>query len=43
MGAKLLAGVAVLLMLLMGAAVAGSCSTYCGVFAGFHWCNTACR
>ena len=40
---KLLAGVAALLMLLAGAALAGSCSTYCGSFAGFRWCNTKCR
>jgi len=30
-------------MLLAGAALAGSCSTYCGSFAGYHWCNTRCR
>jgi DNA invertase Pin-like site-specific DNA recombinase len=40
---KLLAGVAALLMLLAGAALAGSCQTYCGEFAGFRWCNTKCR
>jgi hypothetical protein len=34
---------AVLPMLLAGAALAGSCSTYCGTFAGYHWCNTTCR
>jgi hypothetical protein len=34
---------AVLLMLLAGAAVAGQCQTYCGEFAGFHWCSTTCR
>ena len=43
MRAKLLAGGAALLMLLAGAAVAGSCSTYCGTFAGYRWCNTQCR
>jgi hypothetical protein len=30
-------------MLLVGAALAGSCSTYCGTFAGYRWCNTTCR
>ena len=43
MRTKLLAGVAVLLMLLASAALAGQCSTYCGEFAGFRWCNTRCR
>jgi len=32
-----------LLMLLADAALAGSCSTYCGTFAGYRWCNTRCR
>jgi len=40
---KLLAVVAVLSMLLASAALAGQCQTYCGTFAGFHWCNTRCR
>src|SRR5262249_31839797 len=31
---------AALSMLLAGAALAGSCSTYCGSFAGYHWGNT---
>jgi len=43
MKTKLLVSVAMLLMLLVGAALAGSCSTYCGEFAGFRWCNTRCR
>jgi hypothetical protein len=43
MRAKLLFGVAVLSLLLAGAALAGQCSTYCGNFAGFRWCNTKCR
>jgi len=30
-------------MLLAGTALAGSCSTYCGTFAGYRWCNTRCR
>jgi hypothetical protein len=30
-------------MLLAGAALAGSCSQYCGTFAGHRWCNTQCR
>jgi len=34
---------AMLAMLLAGAALAGSCQTYCGTFAGYHWCNTTCR
>jgi len=34
---------AALALLLAGAALAGQCSTYCGDFAGFHWCNTTCR
>ena len=34
---------ATLSMLLTGAALAGSCSEYCGVFAGFRWCQTRCR
>jgi hypothetical protein len=43
MRAKVLAGVAVLSMLLAGAAIAGyKCSTYCGSFAGYRWCNTTC-
>jgi hypothetical protein len=34
----------VLSMLLAGAAIAGyKCSTYCGTFAGYRWCNTQCR
>jgi len=43
MKTKLLIGVAALSMLLASAALAGSCSTYCGEFAGFKWCNTRCR
>jgi hypothetical protein len=43
MSAKLLAGIAALSMLLAGAALAGSCQTFCGEFAGYHWCNTTCR
>jgi hypothetical protein len=43
MKAKLLVGVTVLSLLLASAAFAGSCSTYCGEFAGFKWCNTTCR
>jgi hypothetical protein len=43
MRAKLLFGVAVLALLLAGAALAGQCQTYCGEFAGFRWCNTTCR
>jgi len=43
MKVKLLAGVAVLSMLLAKAALAGQCQTYCGEFAGFRWCNTRCR
>jgi hypothetical protein len=43
MKTKLLAGVAVLSLLLAGIALAGSCSTYCGNFSGFKWCNTRCR
>jgi hypothetical protein len=39
----LLLAVAALSLLLAGAALAGSCSTYCGTFAGYHWCNTVCR
>jgi len=34
---------ATLSMLLAGAALAGSCSSYCGTFAGYRWCNTQCR
>jgi hypothetical protein len=30
-------------LLLAGTAMAGSCSTYCGTFAGHRWCNTQCR
>jgi len=30
-------------MLLAGAALAETCHTYCGEFAGFKWCNTTCR
>ena len=41
MRAKLL--IAVLSLLLTSMALAGSCQTYCGTFAGFHWCNTTCR
>jgi hypothetical protein len=40
---KLLLMVAVLAIASAGAALAGSCTQYCGVFAGFHWCNTTCR
>src|SRR5262249_5365720 len=40
---KLLAVVAVLSMLLASGAFAGQCQTYCGTFAGVHWCNTRCR
>ena len=43
MRAKLLAEIAVLSMLLAGAALAGQCQTYCGEFNGFRWCNTTCR
>jgi hypothetical protein len=43
MRAKLLAGIPALSMLLAGAVLAGSCSTYCGKFAGHSWCNTQCR
>jgi hypothetical protein len=43
MRAKLLAGVTVLAVLLAGAALAGSCTTFCGTFAGHRWCNTQCR
>jgi hypothetical protein len=43
MRTKLLAGVAVLSLLLASAALAGQCQTYCGEFAGFRWCNTKCR
>jgi len=34
---------AMLAMLLAGAALASDCTTYCGEFAGFRWCNTRCR
>jgi len=41
---KILVGVAVLSLLLASAALAdSSCSTICGEFAGFRWCNTRCR
>jgi len=43
MKTKLLIGVAVLLILLAGAALAGQCQTFCGEFAGFKWCYTTCR
>ena len=43
MKTKLLAGVAVLLLLLASAALAGQCSTFCGEFGGFKWCSTTCR
>jgi hypothetical protein len=39
----LFTGVAALSLLLAGAAVAGSCMEYCGVFAGIRWCQTRCR
>jgi hypothetical protein len=26
-----------------GTAIAGSCATYCGTFAGHKWCNTQCH
>src|SRR5215831_13554783 len=42
MRAKLVAAAA-LSLLLAGAALAGSCSSYCGSFAGYRWCNTTCR
>jgi hypothetical protein len=32
-----------MLLMVAGAALAGSCQTYCGEFAGFRWCNTTCR
>jgi hypothetical protein len=34
---------ATIFVMLAGAALAGQCSTYCGEFAGFKWCNTTCR
>ena len=34
---------ATLAMLLASTALAGSCQTYCGEFAGFKWCSTTCR
>jgi hypothetical protein len=43
MRAKLLAGIAALLVLLASAALAGQCQTICGEFAGYKWCNTTCR
>ena len=43
MRTKLLVGMAVLSLLLASAALAGQCSTYCGTFGGFKWCNTRCR
>jgi len=43
MRAKLLAEIAVLSVLLASAALAETCHTYCGEFAGFKWCNTTCR
>jgi len=43
MQTKILVGVAVMSLLLASAALAGSCMTYCGKFAGHRWCNTTCR
>src|SRR5262249_8060286 len=43
MQTKILVGVGVLSLLLGSVALAGTCSTYCGEFAGFRWCNTTCR
>jgi hypothetical protein len=40
---KMLLLATMLAMLLAGAALAETCRTYCGEFAGFKWCTTTCR
>jgi hypothetical protein len=40
---KIMFAIVMLSTLLAGAALAGTCSTYCGTFAGHRWCNTRCR
>ena len=40
---KKLSLAAALSLLLASAALAETCHTFCGEFAGFRWCQTQCR